>query len=229
LFALVVLSASCADGRSEHGGTAFILDVPFVPGERLEYSLHDDAGTKIAEGTLSVRRAGDSLELLQSYRSLNAASTDVASTLVHPDTLRPRLTSRAIEDADSKHEYRATYGLDSRTVELERDEEAPRTLNLPEHAYDNESSLWLWRALPLDEDFNGRYQSVNAVERSRQDVDLAVTGRQQIDVPAGTFDTWRLQVRNGRATRIAWVNIEAPHEIVQWDNGSVVFRLESKR
>jgi hypothetical protein len=48
-------------------------------------------------------------------------------------------------------------------------------------------------------------------------------------VPAGSFDTWRLQVRNGRATRVAWVNIEAPHEVVQWDNGSVVFRLEARR
>ena len=44
-------------------------------------------------------------------------------------------------------------------------------------------------------------------------------------MPAGTFETWRLQIRNGRATRIAWINIEAPHEIVQWDNGSSIFRL----
>ena len=53
-----------------------------------------------------------------------------------------------------------------------------------------------------------------------------MTGQQTITVPAGTFDTWRLQVRNGRATRVAWINVEPPHEIVQWDNGVLLFQLE---
>jgi hypothetical protein len=97
---------------------------------------------------------------------------------------------------------------------------------LPANAYENESSLWLWRTLPFAEDYRARYVSVNVVERKRQTVELEVTGQQTITVPAGTFNTWRLQVRNGRATRVAWINVDAPHQIVRWDNGSTVLSLE---
>ena len=34
---------------------------------------------------------------------------------------------------------------------------------------------------------------------------------------------------NGRATRVAWINADAPHQVLQWDNGSTVFKLEPTR
>ena len=64
------------------------------------------------------------------------------------------------------------------------------------------------------------------MDRNQQTVILRVIDRQTVEVPAGTFEAWRLQVRNGRATRVAWINVDAPHQIVQWDNGSIVFRLK---
>ncbi len=35
----------------------------------------------------------------------------------------------------------------------------------------------------------------------------------------------RLQIRSGRATRIAWVAVADPHVVVQWDNGAIRMRL----
>jgi hypothetical protein len=231
--ALLVLVLSCAlvacGERVESSTTPVVSTVPFMEGERLQYGLHDDAGAKIGEGILTASRAGDALRLEQSYKSLVQESTDTASTLVHPQTLRPHLMERVVQGQGSKQEYLATYGPDSRTVDLEREDEKPRMLKLPEHAYDNESSLWLWRTLPLADDYEAQYVSVNPVEGSRQTVSVSVTARERLEVPAGAFETWRLQVRNGRATRVAWVNLDAPHQVVQWDNGEVIFRLEATR
>jgi hypothetical protein len=218
--------AACGD-RVESDTAPIVSSVPFVDGERLRYGLIDDMGAKIAEGTLTVSRSGDSLRLDQSYRSLVQESTDTANILVHPETLRPHLMERVVQGPDGTAEYRATYGSDSRTVDLERDDEQPRTLKLPAHAYDNESSLWLWRALPFADDYDARYVSVNTVERSRQTVAVTVTARERLEVPAGAFETWRVQVRNGRATGVAWVSVDTPHQVVQWDNGEVTFRLEA--
>ncbi len=100
------------------------------------------------------------------------------------------------------------------------------TLRLRDHYYDNESSLWLWRTLAFTTGYDEQYVSVNAIEGSQQTVDVRVPQRQPQAVPAGTFDTWRLLVRNGRAIRTAWVNTAAPGDVVQWDNGTVLFQLQ---
>ena len=107
-----------------------------------------------------------------------------------------------------------------------RNDAPPRVLSLSGSAYDNDSSLWLWRTLALADGYTQRYVSVNAVDGTRQTVSLAITARQRVTVPAGGFDTWRLQVRNGRATGVAWINVQPPYQVVQWDNGSLVFQLE---
>ena len=106
-------------------------------------------------------------------------------------------------------------------------EEDEREFRLSEHAYDNESSLWLWRTLDLAEGYEARYVSVNALERSQQTVNLRVIDRRTVEVPAGEFDVWRLQIRNGRATRVAWIEVAPPHRVVQWDNGVTLMRLEA--
>jgi hypothetical protein len=110
-------------------------------------------------------------------------------------------------------------------VRRRADSSEERDLSLREHHYDNESSLWLWRTLDLTDRYETRYVSVNHLDGSQQTVTAWVTRRETIEVPAGTFETWRLLVRTGRATRVAWISVASPHELVQWDNGSLVFRL----
>ena len=98
-------------------------------------------------------------------------------------------------------------------------------LALRAHAYDNESSLWLWRAIAFAEGYEQHYVSANPFERSQQTVDLRVPQRETIAVPAGTFETWRILLRNGRAVRTAWISVEAAHQVVRWDNGDLIFEL----
>ena len=94
-----------------------------------------------------------------------------------------------------------------------------------DHHYDSQSSLWIWRTIALGEGFEANYVSVNPRDASQVTARLVLVDRQTIEVPAGSFETWRLQVRNGRDTRIAWIHVEPPHEIVQWDNGTLFLRL----
>ena len=54
---------------------------------------------------------------------------------------------------------------------------------------------------------------------------MQTPARETIEVPAGSFEAWRVIVRNGRAIRSAWINVEAPHQLLQWDNGDLIFRL----
>jgi hypothetical protein len=220
---LAVLGAcllACSGGGSASSSQVedpVVATVPFSAGERLTYELRDDTGV-VGRGTLTATRDGDQLLLAQEYLEAAApegeqATSDHSTVTVNATTLAPRSVDRVIQGRDDSDRYIGQYAADGSAVVLTQNDSKERTLELPANAYENESSLWLWRTLPFAEDYKSRYVSVNTVERKRQTVELEVTGQQKITVPAGTFDTWRLQVRNGRATRVAWINIEAPHEI----------------
>lgn len=222
-----VLVAGCAS--TPRGGEAIVRTVPFAAGERLVYSLHNLAGNEVGRGVVMVR-AGDAggLSLTQEYAETGAApgpATDVTSVIVDAKSLLPRTLERTVTGHNDPLHLTAAVALDGSGVTVTREGEKPRTLRLGPNAYANESALWLWRTLPLAQDYTQRYVSVDATEGAVALVSVTVKARERIEVPAGAFDTWRILVRGGRATGVAWVNVEAPHQVVQWDNGAVVFRL----
>jgi hypothetical protein len=47
-----------------------------------------------------------------------------------------------------------------------------------------------------------------------ENVTLTVLGREEITVPAGTFDVWRIRVQGSEAQTL-WARVEAPHVVVQ--------------
>jgi hypothetical protein len=247
VLAAVALAVACAGGGAAGGTSDVVARIPFASGERLVYALHDDTGAVVARGELWVIDRGDGyLVLTQEYEELGAPASvaptrDLAWVVVDETALQPLEGFRSVIRRDAaggtsletfSWDYRPGAGDEApdtlvTTVEREGEAEEERELRLRDHTYDNESSLWLWRTLDLSDSYEARYVSVNHAERSQQTVILRVTGRQTVDVPAGEFDSWRLQVRNGRATRVVWIEVESPHRVVQWDNGSLVFRLES--
>ncbi len=239
LLALLALPAlACATGGAGSGDTEDIVrSVPFEDGERLVYELVDADGVVVGRGVFTTTARDDAFELIQTYDEAGAPSgerpiIDVATVVVDAATLRPRTSGRTIQrrDPSDDESYEATYGAGAAGAQLvitqvSGGDERTREVELRDHHYDSQSSLWIWRAIALGEGFEANYVSVNPRDASQVTARLVLVDRQTIDVPAGSFDTWRLQVRNGRDTRIAWIHVEPPHEIVQWDNGTLFLRL----
>ena len=239
LLALLALPAlACATGGAGSGGTEDIVRaVPFEDGERLVYELVDADGVVVGRGVFTTTARDDAFELIQTYDEAAAPSgerpiIDVATVVVDAATLRPRTSERTIQRRDPSDDeaYEATYGAGGAEAQLvitqlSGGDERTREVELRDHHYDSQSSLWIWRAIALGEGFEANYVSVNPRDASQVTARLVLVDRQTIEVPAGSFETWRLQVRNGRDTRIAWIHVEPPHEIVQWDNGTLFLRL----
>lgn len=238
--ALIVVGC---DGATPSGKTEDIVaQVPFLPGERLVYAIQDATGTRLGTGTLSVVQQDGNLSLRQTYEEASPpaglpASRDGGAVEVDAKTLRPLAGTRQIARRDGNAApvdgYTWTYGdvngKDVLRTTAVKHGEGPslKDITLRDHYYDNESSLWLWRTLAFAEGYDKFYVSANAVEQEQQTVNLSIRQRESIEVPAGKFEAWRLLFRSGRAVRTAWVNVDAPHEVVKWDNGEVVFVLES--
>ncbi len=194
--------------------------------EQLEYVLVQD-GRTLGKGALSTlaQRSGE-WALGQVYvSSVDTERIDEAHAIVS-DSLAPRSARRLLTQMgnldESSIEYRTVDNRPVGTITRKTTGQPPiepAELPLRPNAYDNESSFWLWRSLPLAEGYATRYASVNVYERNQTTVDLTVVGSTEVTVPAGTFEVWRLLVVAGRASRTAWIEVAPPHRLVQWDNG----------
>jgi hypothetical protein len=236
-----LLAVACTAADSSAPSSDVAGQPNFIDGELLRYSLHNVTDKVLGMGEFTVHVDGDAYSLEQRYTETappagNAPTTDVVTVKVNRATLKPLSGTREVDQRTETNRARESWswsyatGVDGRnelTSSHTKDGKTEqRKLRLRDHAYDNESSLWLWRTLAYADGYQSQYVSVNAIENSQQSVAVRVPLRQSIEVPAGTFDTWRLLIRNGRAVRTAWVNANAPHQVVQWDNGDVIFKLE---
>ena len=234
---LIVLGTAAAACQSAGGGQEATIApgrIPFGCGERASYDLREIDGTLVAAALFEARCEGGRLLLEQSFRApgpagaAGAGPRDRSLAVVEPATLRPVSSHREATRAGEATAWSAVYAPDLESVGFRREQGGgteERELRLRRGAYDNESALWLWRALELGEGYDGQYVSVSAVGESQITVRLTVVSRERVEVPAGDFETWRLHVRSGRATRVAWIAVAPPHQLVQWDNGSEIFRL----
>lgn len=249
LGALAVLLGGCSTAAPAASGAPsaeVFAAVPWTAGERLEYRLLNIDGTQVGLGVLTTQPSADGRQLVlgQAYSGMPApgvapasdtiALTVDAQTLVPVQGVRETVapgasgTSDAATTTRTTWEYRPDGERSQVTIRVEgaRGSEAGMTVGaLDGPMYDNESSLWLWRGVPFVEGFEAPYVSVDAFARAQQRVSLRVPQQEEVTVPAGTFETWRILLRNGRAVRTAWISMAPPHEVVRWDNGDVIFEL----
>jgi hypothetical protein len=141
-------------------------------------------------------------------------------------TLKPISARRQIVTKDDDETIEVQY-TDQGAVIKQGDKQSG--LSVPEHSYDNDSSLWLWRTIDFHDGFEASYTTIITNRRSRQTVNLRVTGKQSVTVPAGTFDAWRVEVRTSNARQIAWIADTPQRTLLKYDNDrNVIFELTSK-
>lgn len=243
LAAASLLIAGCAGAAPRVATSDVFASAPWRAGERLEYRLRNGQGDALGTGILTTTQDGDRYVLGQVYEE-SAGRTpagaqpirDEVRLVVDARTLKPVEGTRVTRGRDGSGQPQETrlswtYRAEgNRTLLVTRREGAggrveESSLALREHAYDNESSLWLWRGAALAEGYQQAYVSASALDRTQQTVVFTVPQREQVEVPAGKFEAWRILLRNGRAVRTAWISLNAPSRVVRWDNGEVIFEL----
>jgi hypothetical protein len=56
---------------------------------------------------------------------------------------------------------------------------------------------------------------------------LKVVDSEQVTVPAGTYQAWKLEIDSGGETQTAWYAADATHLLLRYDNGQQLFELKS--
>ncbi len=218
LLAFVLLGASCATAGKLETQDIF-SSIPWPDEERAEYVLLAGNGEEVGTGALSATRRDGQFEL--SLRFEGQGDVDETTVVVDATTMKPISVERERSGGDPES-FRAVFDTDEDIVEItEIDAGGAETLlplRLKEHYYDNESSIFLWRTITFEEGYEASYHSVLANFRAINVVTVSVVGKEEVTVPAGTYQAWRVEIRSGGRDQVAWFTETPDHLLVQYDN-----------
>ena len=194
----------------------------------MTYRLVDDDGKQVAVGRLIVEVSPATGQTTLRQRFESETTEDSIDVVVDSRTLKPVSSRREIinDNPDDEDLIEVMYTEAGASVTIG---DRQTGLSVPEHAYDNDSSLFLWRTLPFAEGYEGSYVTVITNRRSRQDVVLSVPRKETVTVPAGTFDCWRLEIATENARQVAWYADTPTRPLIRYDNDrDVIFELTSR-
>lgn len=218
-----------------------VTQIPWDAPEEHTYALYDD-GDLVGRTTLSVE--ADGAEFVLRQRSTDDdGNIDESEVIVDAKTLKPQSGRHAITDEDRREVAVAKYetidtgecgsGMVVRIEEQvfnppsETTPEIPRRapLCVPEHAYDNDSSLFIWRTIPFEEGYLANYTTVLAGTRRKQTVRIEVLDR--IDkTPFGDDEAWVVDIAADGKSQRAWFSTDDDHRLLAYQNGGFTFELE---
>lgn len=226
--AAVLLLAACTEDNIR--ATDIVTQIPWPDEERATYRVLDDDGDEVGTLEMSVASEGaDAYLLRQDFVFPADEFTNNAAVVVGRADLQPLLTTYVIDGPDGVASCSAEYvGSDVIVLNIREDGERTDELDVPHVAYDSWSDLFIWRTIDFSQGFEIEYADIVACQApappQRLAVKLEVTGGEMIDVPAGTFDTWRVEIDAGRDQK-AWFTTDDAHILVRYDNGDQIFEL----
>jgi len=206
-----MIFASCGGG-SEKPTADIVAHIPWSATESLEYVLKEGS-RQTATGTLSVSVQGSETRLVQRYTS--GANRDEITVVVASESLKPLSSTRVIMGTNDDATIEVTYTPEGAVI---RQGEKQSGVSVPEHSYDNDASLFVWRTIDFREAYTANYTTIITNRRSRQTIEIKVAGKERVTVPAGTFDAWRLEIKGANANQVAWYADTPARILLKYDN-----------
>ena len=217
-----------------------VTQIPWSAPETHTYELRVNNDLK-AKTTLSIAKDGDAFVLTQRTAD-DIGNMDESITHVDGTTLKPLANTHSVTDKDQRRVADASYEdvdkdcSSKRVVRITQNTYKPPTadkpdstrsnpLCVPEHAYDNDSSLFLWRTLKFEKGYTVTYAAVFSNRRDTQTVTLTVKDKLTMKTPAGDFEVWQVDLNADQVTQQAWFATTPDHKLVAYQNESFFFRL----
>lgn len=228
LLPALLFSIACLQPAKPPPTADLAITVPWPGQEQAQYVLLDGKSKKeLGLGTLSVSKQGDQYELGQHFDN-SGGETDDSSVFVNAQTLKPvsfhRKQALKNQTQEVKGDYDAAKGV-ANIIEVAGGKDRPVPLRLGSNYYDNDTSLFLWRAIPFATGYKAAYLAVLTGNRSQAIVQIEVTGKEEVAAPAGTFQAWKLEIRSSGEKQFAWFADTLDHRLVQYENRIYIFQL----
>ena len=224
LLAAIALVAGCSGGATAQGLS--LGDAPWQDGDQALYQIVSREGAPVGRSEFAFAREGGAWVLSATDK---IGQLDQAYTVrLDPATLKPLGEVKTIHTADTDVTLSTTYGQGRLKIEaLVNGEERSATIDVPDGALDNDQLLMTLRALRFAEGYQGSYVNVVAANAAKIKTTVRVVGQEAVEVPAGSFQAWRVELDFGQAKQHAWYQVDPPHHMVQYDNGNLKYVLDA--
>ena len=226
LLTALVLAGACAQAEPLVVQD-IVSTIPWPDQERAEYILLDrDSGDEEGSGVLSVTRKDGQFELQLRFES--EGDSDESVVLVDAITLKPASVRREFRSEDEVIVITGDYDPEAgivQIIEIRDGNEREIPLRLEEPYYNNDESLFLWRTIPFEEGYKASYNTVLVNRAGLTLITVEVVGKEEVTVPAGVFQAWRVEIRIGDVRQVAWYADTPEHLLLQYDNTRHVFQL----
>jgi len=228
--ALLALAAVGCEAGSSLTSNDIVSTIPWEVPEVRHYRVLDDEDEEVGTLDMSIEEQGPgNVRLTQYFDFPEAGFINEAVVIADAGTLEPLNTSFDIEGPDGNLSCDASY-TGAEVVVDRRGEDGERTddLDVPAFAYDSWSDLFLWRTIAFSPGYDERYTDILACTLDRTQkigVGLEVVDEEEVTVPAGTFEAWKLEIDSGGANQRAWFAKDDVLTLVKYDNGRETFEL----
>jgi hypothetical protein len=229
---LVALALAACSSSEDITSADVVVEIPWRGPEVAQYRVldHDDNPVGTLELSIGEEAAG-AWRLRQYFDFPDKGFTNEAVVIVDGSTLQPESATFKIVGPDGNLDCDATYTTGQvKSHRIGADGEREDVVDIPHIAYDSWGDLFVWRTIDFSEGYEKDYADTLSCTLARPDkiaVSLKIEEKQSITVPAGTFDTWHLQIHSGGADQDAWYTTDDAHRLIKYDNGESTFELTS--
>ena len=222
--------AACSSGDTQISSTNIVSRIPWAGADAAKYRVLDNQDNVVGTVDLTIEPQPDNTLLLHQYYDFpDKKFTNEAKVIVDPTTLEPKSSSFKIVGPQGNLDCAGTYEDGQLKVHrIGEDGTRDDALPVPNIAYDSWGDLFVWRTLDFSKGFQIDYADVLSCtldKTQKLGVSLDVKSQESVTVPAGTFDTWKMEIHSGGATQTAWYSTDDKHTLIRYDNGTNKFEL----
>lgn len=193
---------------------------PWSDGEASVYRVTDVNGAYAGTARYDLTRLDEATWNLR--RETSAQGTqEIVVVDMSVGEYRPSLATMVRIDSRGTEQVRTTYSGSEANLELTSKQNITtyQRVSIPSDARDQRSLVMLVRALPLAADYATRLNSFLPIVPVLDRVTLSVRGQEEVQVPAGTFEAWKVRLDTGDSETLLWVGVDAPHPVVKYVDG----------
>jgi tetratricopeptide (TPR) repeat protein len=198
-----------------------LMPAPWVDGEELQLDIKFPAGLKIGTAAYRMNAGENNGQKIWrlGMRLMAATSQQFSRVEVEADSFKPihcRWKVDVIGEVD------VTYLPGHAELKMVGQDEVKK-IDLSGVVYDNEEVAMLIRRLPLASDYKTTVHTFTGLGGGNIiPVQVAVTGSEKLEVPAGTFDCYKVELSFVGQSQSFWYSTDAHHYLVQFKAGGVI-------
>jgi hypothetical protein len=223
--AIALALAGCRQGATAGPSLSSVsIHIPWPDHEVSEYLMLSSEGKPAGSAILSIEREGGFYLFRQTFTDEEGQLIDESTLRLRAADLKPTSEDRVLAVTGGMAQLSTRYDggrVYIRALMPDGTEYSP-TLGVPQDGYDNNEVLLLVRALPLRVDYRTAFTSIVTANATRPTVTVTVVGRETVEVPAGRFDSYRVEISTGNVKLFLWYGVDEPHYLVRYEAHTIM-------